>query len=147
MRSTRLVVVILIVVWLLLLASVGWVFLQSQAAVRDLEHDSAAPSLIGYGEALDSAKKTVFTTHTPEQWAQANKVLVAALANPLFAGNALPRQQADRESIFDSHERSPVPGLYAAGDMVKALDQLAVGMALAATAATAIENALIRNPR
>ena len=85
MRSTRLVVVILIVVWLLLLASVGWVFLHPPASVRNLEYDSVPPDLISYREALDSAKKTVFTTHTSEQWAQANKVLVAALANPLFA--------------------------------------------------------------
>lgn len=53
----------------------------------------------------------------------------------------------NRELIVDAHQRTSVPGLYAAGDMVKALNQMAVGMAHAATAATAIHHGLSRNPR
>ena len=53
----------------------------------------------------------------------------------------------NRELIVDAHQQTSVPGLYAAGDMVKALNQMAVGMAHAATAATAIHNALGRSPR
>lgn len=53
----------------------------------------------------------------------------------------------NRELIVDAHQQTTVPGLYAAGDMVRALNQMAVGMAHAATAATAIHNALGRIPR
>ncbi|MCM5680592.1 NAD(P)/FAD-dependent oxidoreductase [Schlegelella sp. S2-27] len=42
----------------------------------------------------------------------------------------------------DAHARTSVQGLYAAGDVVCALDQLVVGMAHAATAATHIHNTL-----
>lgn len=53
----------------------------------------------------------------------------------------------NRELVVDAHQLTTVPELYAAGDMVKALNQMAVGMAHAATAATAIHHALERNPR
>ena len=53
----------------------------------------------------------------------------------------------NRELLVDAHQETTVPGLYAAGDMVKALNQMAVGMGHAATAATAIHNALGHNPR
>jgi thioredoxin reductase (NADPH) len=46
----------------------------------------------------------------------------------------------------DAHQQTTVPGLYAAGDVVNALNQMAVGMAHAATAATAVHNRLARNP-
>lgn len=51
------------------------------------------------------------------------------------------------ELIVDEEQRTSVPGLYAAGDLVKALNQMSVGMAHAATAATAIHNVLDDNPR
>jgi thioredoxin reductase (NADPH) len=40
----------------------------------------------------------------------------------------------------DSHMRTTVPGLYAAGDIVRGLDQIVVGMGHAAIAATHIHN-------
>jgi thioredoxin reductase (NADPH) len=48
--------------------------------------------------------------------------------------------------VVDAHCRTDVEGLYAAGDVVSALDQLAVAAGHAAIAATAIHNAL-REPR
>jgi thioredoxin reductase (NADPH) len=42
----------------------------------------------------------------------------------------------------DSHQRTSVPGLYAAGDVVAALNQLSVAVGHAAIAATAIHNEL-----
>jgi thioredoxin reductase (NADPH) len=42
----------------------------------------------------------------------------------------------------DSHQQTSVPGLYAAGDVVAALNQLSVAVGHAAIAATAIHNAL-----
>ncbi|CAN5249031.1 NAD(P)/FAD-dependent oxidoreductase [soil metagenome] len=44
--------------------------------------------------------------------------------------------------ITDTHGRTSVPGLYAAGDVVRGLNQIAVATAEAAVAATAIHNAL-----
>ncbi len=51
------------------------------------------------------------------------------------------------ELIVDEHQQTSVPGLYAAGDLVRALNQMSVGMAHAAIAATAIHNRLAHNPR
>ena len=46
------------------------------------------------------------------------------------------------EIVTDKHQRTTVPGLYAAGDVVDALNQISVAMGQAAIAATAIHNAL-----
>lgn len=47
----------------------------------------------------------------------------------------------------DAHQQTTVPGLYAAGDVVSDLHQLAVGAGHAGIAATAIHNSLPRNFR
>ncbi len=44
--------------------------------------------------------------------------------------------------IVDAHQRTSVPGLYAAGDVVAALNQLSVAVGHAAVAATHIHNHL-----
>lgn len=49
--------------------------------------------------------------------------------------------------LVDGHQQTSIAGLYAAGDLVRALNQMTVGVAHAATAATAVHNALDRNPR
>ncbi|TBN47146.1 NAD(P)/FAD-dependent oxidoreductase [Pseudomonas sp. BGI-2] len=51
------------------------------------------------------------------------------------------------ELVVDTDQRTSVLGLYAAGDVVNALNQMGVGVAHAATAATAIHNALKDNYR
>ena len=51
------------------------------------------------------------------------------------------------ELRVDEHQRTSIPGLYAAGDVVKALNQITVGTGHAAIAATAIHNSLPRNFR
>lgn len=48
------------------------------------------------------------------------------------------------ELVVDAHQESSVPGLYAAGDLVKGLNQITVAMGHAAIAATAIHNRLGR---
>lgn len=53
---------------------------------------------------------------------------------------------AQGELVVDPHQSTTVPGLYAAGDLVKALNQMTVGMGHAAIAATAIHNALPHRP-
>lgn len=47
--------------------------------------------------------------------------------------------------VVDAYQQTSVTGLYAAGDVVNALNQMAVGTAHAATAATAVHNSLERN--
>jgi thioredoxin reductase (NADPH) len=42
--------------------------------------------------------------------------------------------------VVDDHAQTTVPGLYAAGDVVRGLDQIVVGMGHAAIAATHIHN-------
>lgn len=44
--------------------------------------------------------------------------------------------------VVDSHQATDVPGVYVAGDVVEALDQISVAMGHAAIAATAINNRL-----
>ena len=61
----------------------------------------------------------------------------AALAEALNA-----RTGEDGRLFVDVHQATSVPGLYAAGDVVRGLNQIAVASAEAAVAATAIHNAL-----
>jgi len=46
------------------------------------------------------------------------------------------------EIVVDDHQHTTVPGLYAAGDVVDALNQISVGMGQAAIAATDMHNSL-----
>ena len=46
------------------------------------------------------------------------------------------------EIVVDAHQRTNIPGLYAAGDVVDALNQISVGMGQAAIAATDMHNQL-----
>jgi thioredoxin reductase (NADPH) len=57
--------------------------------------------------------------------------------------------QADEagDLVVDAHQRTSVPGLYAIGDVVSALNQISVGVGHAAIAATDIHNALPHCPR
>lgn len=48
----------------------------------------------------------------------------------------------DGRLVVDTHQLTTVPGFYAAGDVVRGLNQIAVATAEAAVAATAIHNAL-----
>lgn len=49
------------------------------------------------------------------------------------------------ELLVDERQQTSVPGLFAAGDVVKALNQMSVGVGHAAVAATAIHNSLPTN--
>ncbi len=50
----------------------------------------------------------------------------------------------DGALVVDDHQRTSVPGLYAAGDVVRGLGQVSVATGQAAIAATAINNSLER---
>ena len=49
---------------------------------------------------------------------------------------------ADGNLVVDAHQQTSVDGLYAAGDVVRGLNQIAIAAAEAALAATAIHNRL-----
>jgi len=55
------------------------------------------------------------------------------------------RQDELNQLWVDEHQQTSEPGIYAAGDVVHALNQMSVGAAHAAVAATAIHRALPRN--
>lgn len=74
------------IAWLLLVGGLSWGVFHSQASTRATEQPDPDAPLARYRGALDEAEATAFTLgHTPGEWAQSNKVLVAALADPLFA--------------------------------------------------------------
>lgn len=75
-------------------------------------------------------------------------VLYSALgvtAQTRLAASAGADLDADGRVIVDDHMRTTVQGLYAAGDVVRSLNQVAVAYAEAAIAAVAIHNALPAN--
>jgi thioredoxin reductase (NADPH) len=49
--------------------------------------------------------------------------------------------------VVDAHQQTTVPGLYAIGDVVNALNQISVALGHAAIAATAVHNRLPENFR
>lgn len=64
-----------------------------------------------------------------------------------LAAQAGARRDAQGEIEVDDHNQSSVDGLYAVGDVVSALNQIAVAVGHAAIAATAVHNRLPRNWR
>jgi thioredoxin reductase (NADPH) len=61
-----------------------------------------------------------------------------------LVGGLSPRLSADGRLETDAHQETSVPGLYAAGDVVTGLNQIAVAMAQGEVAATAVHNAARR---
>ncbi|HET6435013.1 MAG TPA: NAD(P)/FAD-dependent oxidoreductase [Xanthomonadaceae bacterium] len=57
------------------------------------------------------------------------------------------RCDEDGNLVTDRHQQTSIDGLYAIGDVVSALNQIAVGVGHAAVAATAVHNRLPRNFR
>ena len=74
-----------------------------------------------------SAKERVFDTVYPMLGARARSDIIRALGADVDEAGELK---------VDDHQRTSIPGLYAAGDLVKALNQMTVGTAHAAIAAT-----------
>ena len=63
-------------------------------------------------------------------------------ANATLAESLNARTGEDGRLVVDDHQQTSIDGLYAAGDVVRGLNQIAVASAEAAVAATAIHNAL-----
>jgi thioredoxin reductase (NADPH) len=72
--------------------------------------------------------------------------LYAALGMRVHSGLAtrLGAQHHDGYLLTDHHQQTTVPGLYAAGDVVKGLNQITVGVGEAAVAASAIHLSLLK---
>jgi thioredoxin reductase (NADPH) len=87
-------------------------------------------------------------------------IIVETVAGPLVFDSVYPALGSDVHSdlakmvgaalgengciLVDAHQRTDVPGLYAAGDVVLGLDQISHAMGAAGVAATAIRNDLAR---
>jgi thioredoxin reductase (NADPH) len=56
------------------------------------------------------------------------------------------KRDAGGRLIVDEHQRTSVPGLYAAGDVVRGLNQISTAAGEGAIAATAVHNALRNKP-
>lgn len=108
------------------------------AGVRLVEHPIAhieATRSGGVLVRLEGGDQRVFDTLYPMLGSNAQDEL----------GTRLDARCSDGELVVDEHQQTSVPGLYAAGDVVKALNQMSVGTGHAAIAATAIHCALGHN--
>ena len=106
------------------------------ARVKLLESPVAEIHMTPEGKAavrLADGSSHVFTTVYPTLGARR----LAELATGLGA-----RCDDAGDIVVDRHQQTSVPGLYAAGDVVAALNQLSVAVGHAAIAATAIHNTL-----
>ena len=73
--------------------------------------------------------------------------VLGAAAQSQLAIDVGAKVSEEGDLVVDDHQRTSVPGLYAIGDVVSALNQISVGYGHAAIAATDIHNALPRCPR
>lgn len=106
------------------------------ARVKLLDSPVAEIRMTDEGKAavrLADGSAHLFTTLYPTLGARR----LAELATGLGA-----RCNEEGDIVVDSHQQTTVPGLYAAGDVVAALNQLSVAVGHAAIAATAIHNGL-----
>jgi len=73
--------------------------------------------------------------------------VLGAVTRSTLARQAGARMDAQQAVVVDAHQRTSLPGLYAAGDMVTDINQISVAFGHAAIAATAIHRALAPRPR
>ena len=110
-----------------------------KAGVELLPAARAMRCLPGDGCEVDTdAGRRRFDTLYPVLGADAQSQLAVALGAKV---------DDNGELVVDERQQTTVDGLYAIGDVVSALNQIAVGMGHAAIAATAVHNRLPRNWR
>lgn len=117
----------------------------------DLDRSDAA-ALTGAGIAIEPTPVSAFDLTAPSAIVTLadGRVLVFDTLYPALGSNTndellVPfglKQSDDKCVITDSHMRLGIQGLYAAGDIVRGLDQISVAMGHAAIAATTIHNDL-----
>jgi thioredoxin reductase (NADPH) len=98
-------------------------------AVAQISMDAANKAVVRLADGSDLRFDTVY----PALGCRMRSELVIALGA---------RTTEEGDVFVDSHQQTSVPGVYAAGDVVAALNQLSVAVGHAAIAATAIHNAL-----
>lgn len=106
------------------------------AAGVGVEESAVTSWALGDGEIaahLEDGRTLTFDCIYPALGSDHRAELAASLGVDLAGAGCIPT---------DAHQRTGVPGLYAAGDIVEGLDQISVAMGHAAIAATAIHNAL-----
>jgi thioredoxin reductase (NADPH) len=92
---------------------------------------------------LDIAGDQISAIRTGDGKEHRFDILYSALGLQYRTGLAISlgaEQDASGALVVDSHNQTTVKGLYAAGDIVRGLDQIVVAMSHAATAATHIHN-------
>jgi thioredoxin reductase (NADPH) len=94
----------------------------------------------------DGACTVTFDDGTTRQYDSVYPVLGGVAQSQLAAALGA-RLDDNRELIVDARQQTSIPGLYAIGDVVSALNQISVAVGHAAIAATAIHNALPPNFR
>ena len=107
-------------------------------AMRFEPGDAYAGAAGGVVVEFEGGGRTRFATLYPVLGSQAQTGVATALGA---------RCDDNAELIVDAHQQTSVEGLYAIGDLVSALNQIAVAVGHAAIAATAIHNRLPRNFR
>ncbi len=117
--------------------------LAAMAGVEVLPVPAALHYIAGTGcrvefDAADSGDARVFDTIYPVLGSDAQSDLAKALGAEVDDNDAL---------VVDAHLQTSIDGLYAAGDIVSALNQISVAVGHAAIAATAIHNRLPHNFR
>jgi thioredoxin reductase (NADPH) len=99
-----------------------------QASIDDVHLEGDRVTALGWGDTVRAFDLVYSALGTSPN---------AALARSLGA-----RLSEDGRLVVDAHQATSVSGLYAAGDVVRGLNQIAVATAEAALAATAIHNSL-----
>ena len=91
--------------------------------------------------AIDGETTRIGTANGPRAFVTLYPALGSTIRSELAVA-AGARASDDGCLEVDAHQRTSVPGLFAAGDVVKGLDQISHAMGEAGVAATAIRNAL-----
>lgn len=124
-------------------ASVHGAQLAKMAGVTLLPTPSSLHYIAGTGcvvefDAIEGGQRQVFDTIYPVLGSDAQSTLATALGAEV---------DDNEELIVDAHLQTSIDGLYAAGDIVSALNQISVSVGHAAIAATAIHGRLPHNFR
>ena len=127
---------------------VAW-FTDGEAGGTPREMQSADISFRGKAAQIETTVDRVVVT-TPEGARYQAELLYPALGCEVRSGLATAlgaRATPIGTLIVDEHQQTSVEGLYAVGDVVSDLHQIAVATGHAAIAATAVHNRLPANPR
>ena len=128
----------------LTLLTMGRPFEISEADRRAMQ-EAGVRVLDGPVERLSVDGQRIASWHMESGESHVFETIYSALGHEVRTGpvrDLHPEADDDGALVTDAHQRTSLPGLYAAGDVVRGLDQIAVAMGQAAIAATDIHNRL-----